>query len=368
MKEIICCLLLLVAPVSSHALEGIGAGNEPPRFSLPTRDGALISSNAFAGGPGVIVFWSTWSPRSAEVLDDLRAYHEQWGAKGLKVIAVNCDKEHLSGADRQEVLRAAAQLRLPFPVVFDEGLRTYAAYGVMALPSTLILGADGKIAYTLAGYPFTYRDELREQLAFALGEGKPDVPLASAGAAVGETEPAGAAAAPRTSCVLPRAQYCRFDPDRELAGSSPEVMAMRLAICRGDAKEAERLISRGVIKRVDSADARFALAELMLLKGGAAEAGTAFDALRRRFPDEAWGAWGLGMLALADGRELEALAHMRAAAALGGVCVEAETAVLHHLQAYWVQQRQSPAEAGFLSLFTKLAAVRDCFTRQRPPG
>ena len=104
---------------------------------------------------------------------------------------------------------------------------------------------------------------------------------------------------------------------------------MRLAICRGDAKEAERMIPLGLLRRIDNADARFALA---------------------------------------DGREFDALAHMRAAAARGGGCVEAETAGLHHLQSFWLERRQSPAEEGFLALFTKLASVRDCFSRRRFPG
>ena len=122
------------------------------------------------------------------------------------------------------------------------------------------------------------------------------------------------------------------------------------------------------IGRFDRPDVRFALAEFMLLKGGRTEARMAFDSLQKRYPGQAWGEWGLGILALADGREREALAHMQTAAALGGACLEAETAVLQYLQGYWVEKRQAPAEEAFLAIFAGLAPVRDCFARQRLPG
>lgn len=171
-----------------------------------------------------------------------------------------------------------------------------------------------------------------------------------------------------SKCVLPRTYYCQFDANRERAGANPDVVALRQAVCMENAAEAERLLPIGLLARTDNPDARFALAELLLLKGGTAEARMAFDALRRRYPDQGWGDWGLGMIALADGRELDALAHMRAGAALGGSCVEAETAVLLYLQSIWQQGRQAVAEAGFLELFTSLTAVRNCISQQRPPG
>ncbi len=369
MKKLLCCLLLLAAPAPLPALEKIGAGMMPPPFNLSTPEKAPVSLDYFRGGPGVIVFWSTWSPRSSEVLADFRDHHERWSAKGLKVLAINADRELFSPADREAVAREAGRLQLPFPVVLDEGLRTYAAYGVMALPSTVVLGFDGRIAYSLAGYPLTYREELQDKVLLALGDGSPVSTPATADATGGDAGPAVASAeAPHTDCVLPRARSCRFEADGDRSSGNAGLTHMRLAICRGDAEKAEQLLPALGMGQFQRPDAGFAVAELMLLKGGTSEAKMAFESLQRRFPGEAWGEWGLGLLALAAGREHDALAHMQAAAALGSACVEAETAVLQYLQKFWVEKRRAPAEEGFLAIFTQLATVRDCFSRQRLPG
>ena len=193
--------------------------------------------------------------------------------------------------------------------------------------------------------------------------------LEKIGGSVGETVIA-STAAPHTDCVLPRARYCRFEENGNRSSGDPALTGMRLAICRGEAERAEQLMPALGMGLFDRPDVNFALAELMLLKGGTAEAKMAFDSLKRRFPGEAWGEWGLGLLALADGREHDALAHMQIAAARGGTCIEAETAVLQHLQRFWIEKRQAPTEEGFLAIFSGLTTIRDCFAQLQPrlPG
>lgn len=362
MTKAICLLLLFAAPVSSQAMEHVKVGQVPVEFSLPSLKGGAVSLDYFLGGPGVIVFWSTWSPRSLEILGDFRHYQDTRGTEGLKVIAVNADRESLSESDRNDVAHLVRELEFPFPVVFDVGLRTYAAYGVMALPSAVVLGADGRVAYTLGGYPPTYREQFWDSVMIATGAAQP------APTRVAERPAEAAAADPAPSCMLPRARYCQLQAERGPGAKNPAVLAVRLAVCRGDADEAQRMM-RGVGKdQFVRGDMRFALAGLMLLKGRAAEAAGAFRTLKERHPAEGWGDWGLGMLALAEGDERGALAHMRDAAAKGGSSAEAETAVLQFLSGYWQDRRSAPAEDGFLSIFKELVAVRDCFERRQHPG
>jgi cytochrome c biogenesis protein CcmG/thiol:disulfide interchange protein DsbE len=354
----ICMLLLFAAPATLPAIENIAVGQEPVGFSLPSLAGSPLSLDYFAGGPGVIIFWSTWSPRSREILENFKGYYESRGEKGLKVIAVNADSELLSESNRNEVARVARELDLPFPVVFDVGLRTYAAYGVMALPSTVVVGADGRIAYTLGGYPPAYRELLMDRVVLAV-DGADPAPIRIADESLEKST-----GKDDSVCVLPRAHYCQLQAGNSPGASAPGVQAVRLAVCRGDVEDAERMM-RGVEKeQLGRGDLRFALAGLMLLKGRTAEAAEAFRALQQRHPAEGWGDWGLGLLALTEGNEGVALAHMRAAAMKGVVSAEAETAVLRFLSAYWKEHRSAPAEEGFLSIFRTLVAVRDCFERR----
>ena len=121
---------------------------------------------------------------------------------------------------------------------------------------------------------------------------------------------------------------------------------------------------RGVAKQdLRSSDLRFALGNMMLLKGNVAEAEKTFASLRDDVPREGWGDWGMGLSDLAAGNAAEAVRHMRDGAAVTPGNPEAETAVLKFLEEYWSAGRRPPQEESFLELFTELTSVKDCYTQ-----
>jgi predicted Zn-dependent protease len=145
-------------------------------------------------------------------------------------------------------------------------------------------------------------------------------------------------------------------------------MAVRLCNCYGDV-EAARVMLSGVEKqRLQGLDVRFALAHMILLKGRTADARRAFESLRESYPQEDWGEWGLGLVALAEGKTEEALGHLRAARASGWSIPEVETAVMKYLEQYWRTDRQAPSEEQFLALYQEMGSVRACYRRLNQKG
>ena len=53
--------------------------------------------------------------------------------------------------------------------------------------------------------------------------------------------------------------------------------------------------------------------------------------------------------------------HLERAVRSGAVNAEAETAVLNYLLEFWNEGRRAPGEEKFLSLFSVLAPIRDCY-------
>ena len=368
MKWVLGALLLLV-PASSHALEGLHLGDKAPAYSLADLSGVAHSLDAMGERPRVILFWSTWSDRSLELLQDFRAFHERWAAEGLAIVAVNADGEQLDSIRMQAVHECADRLRLPFPVLLDSGLRTYSAYGVLALPSVVVVDASGRISYVLGGYPEMLREELKEKILLAMRGGSPEG-VATVAAKAGEP-PAPQPAAEEVSatrCSIPRAFYCTMDAERHRAASHSAIVAVRLSICRGNAEEAERMLESVSRESIQSGDLRFAQGSLLLLKGQTTEAREAFNALRDSYPTEGWGEWGLGMTALAEGDPDGALSHMVAAGAGREALPEAETAVLKYLEEFWRTGRTAPHEDKFLAIFQELDSVRACYRKLGSPG
>jgi hypothetical protein len=164
-------------------------------------------------------------------------------------------------------------------------------------------------------------------------------------------------------------RLCDASRERGAASAEPAVLAVRSTVCRGDVDGAARML-RGIgAQAFARPDFRFALANLMLVRKRTAEARAVFTALSDAGRDGgAWGEWGLGLAALAEGDVEAALPHLRAARAEGGTILEAPAAALAYLEEHWRVGRAAPGEEQLLALFGEFAPVRDCYRRLSTRG
>lgn len=364
----------LLWPAGAGALMQLRPGDTPPPFSLADPSGARVGSEAVAGAAAAVLFWSTWSPRSAEMLEDFKRHAAAYAAKGLKIVAINIDGENLGPAQRAAIREYLAARDLPFPVLLDEGLRTFAAWGVMAHPTEVVLDAGGRIAYVLPGYPPTLRDELEEEIRKALGLASPPSPAAQA--LSGPQEEA------RVLANLGRQFLAKGDPERareafrRAAAADPDsleaaIMVARVSLSLGSPAEAEQLARSVSPEVINRGDLRYLLGGLMLFKGDVAAAERAFRSLQERLPAEGWGAWGLGLVALARGDHRGALAALEQAVRLQPENPEGKAFVRRHFRDSCQRQEPFAEEAGFAKLFPALAEVRERYCRvfaPRPPA
>jgi peroxiredoxin len=368
----IAVLALLVCsaawPRSAAALMNLRPGDAPPPFTLPDLAGKPVGSATLAGAPAAVLFWSTWSPRSAEMLDDFKRHAEAYGPKGLKVLAVNIDGENLGEAQQAAIRAYAAARALPFPVLLDEGLKTFAAWGVMAHPTEVVLDAAGRIAYVLPGYPLSLREELETALRRAVGaevEARREAPVS-----VGYV-PQGMAL---QHFNLGRQLLAKGDTGKALdafrraAAADPSfidaaVMVARVSLATGDLAVAENLARHVTPEMVNRGDLRYLLGGIMLAKGDLEPAELAFRELREQLPREGWGQWGLGQTALARGERAAALGLLKEARALQPENPEGEAVVRRHFRERWMRRETVPEEDGFIEVFPDLGEMRERFRK-----
>ena len=163
-------VLWCVKPSTSAAFKNVQVAQPPPAFALKDTSGKeWKSADVFGKGATVVIFWATWSPRSSEVIGDLEALRTKIGPEKIQVVTVNCEHPSISPADRENVAAIAKQAGYSGPVLLDDGLIAFNDYGTMALPSTLVVAADGKVSYLLAGYPSTLREDLADAVRKAAG-------------------------------------------------------------------------------------------------------------------------------------------------------------------------------------------------------
>ena len=362
--------LILALPHGAGALMTLRPGDAPPSFTLADISGRRVGSDILAGGPSAVLFWSTWSPRSAEMFDDFKRHAAAYAGSGLKIVAINIDGETLGAAQKAAIREYLEPRALPFPVLLDEGLKTFAAWGVMAHPTEVVLDAAGRIAYVLPGYPETLREELEEAIRKVLGVVAP--PTAAAKALSGPQEEA------RVLSNLGRQFLAKGDPERaaeafrRAAAADPTsldaaIMVARISLVLGSPDEAERLARQVSPETINRGDLRYLLGNLIFFKKDFGAAERTFRALQDRLPAEGWGAWGLGMVALARGEYRLALASMEQASSLQPENLEAEAFVRRLFRDRCLRQDPLPEEAGFVKIFPALAQIKDRYCQVFAP-
>jgi peroxiredoxin len=119
-------------------LVGYRSGTKPPDFSGPTLDARPLSLTDLRGKVIVINFWASWCRECRSEMPVLEGLHREFAARGLAVIGINARE------DRQAVRRYATELGLTFPLVLDQAGRNNKLYGVIGLPTTFVVGRDGR--------------------------------------------------------------------------------------------------------------------------------------------------------------------------------------------------------------------------------
>lgn len=152
-------LLSLVAG-SAHA---VGVGQPAPAFSLPREGGGTINLADFAGKVVYVDFWASWCGPCRESFPWMNEMLSRYGDKGLQIVAVNVDAK---SADAKGFL---AEVPAQFPVAYDAAGKTPAAYAIKGMPTSFLVGADGRVLMVHQSFRAGDRAELEASIAAQLG-------------------------------------------------------------------------------------------------------------------------------------------------------------------------------------------------------
>lgn len=114
-------------------------GRAAPDFELETADGRVRLSD-LRGRAVVVNFWATWCGPCRHEMPVLQAAFEAHAdADDLVVLAVN-----VTSADSRSAAEAfVAEFGLTFPIAFDTTGEVTQRYGVLGLPASFFVDADG---------------------------------------------------------------------------------------------------------------------------------------------------------------------------------------------------------------------------------
>lgn len=132
-----------------------GVGDTAPAFQTADLAGAAVSLDDLRGRVVVVNFWATWCPPCRTELPELDAYQAEMGDR-IVVLGI------ATGEPAGAVESFVRQHGLRFPIVLDGDGAIAAAYGVVGLPTSLVVDRAGVVRERVTG-PMT-RDTLARRV------------------------------------------------------------------------------------------------------------------------------------------------------------------------------------------------------------
>jgi peroxiredoxin len=126
-------------------LSGYPSSMRPPDFKAPTVDGKQASLHSLRGRVVLLNFWATWCQECRQEMPMFERLHREFAAQGLSVIGINARE------GTAVVGEYSKELGLTFPLVLDSRGEINAAYGVIGLPTTFLIGRDGRAVALAVG-------------------------------------------------------------------------------------------------------------------------------------------------------------------------------------------------------------------------
>lgn len=150
------------------ALAGLGAQAIEPGQPLPASTVVGPDSQPLALADGqarltYVDFWASWCGPCRQSFPWMNQMQDKYGAKGLRVLAVNLD------ARREDAQRFLAEHPARFALGFDPQGALARRVGVKAMPSSLLLDASGRVVAVHQGFRGEDAAELEARIAQALG-------------------------------------------------------------------------------------------------------------------------------------------------------------------------------------------------------
>ena len=129
-----------------------GVATSDDQFDLETHAGKVV----------IVDFWASWCVPCRRSFPWLNRMHQKYAEKGLVIIAVNLD------ADRAEAMKFLEEYPPEFNIYYDESKELAREFGVVAMPSSYVIGRNGEIRAKHFGFKVKKQDEYESAIVDAL--------------------------------------------------------------------------------------------------------------------------------------------------------------------------------------------------------
>ncbi|MDT8341150.1 MAG: TlpA disulfide reductase family protein [Longimicrobiales bacterium] len=130
------------------------AGDPLPAMTATDLQGNDVAMADYRGQALLLNLWATWCPPCRAEMPYLQELQDEFGPAGLRVVGVSVDDP---GA-RDLLEDFVASVDVTYDILLDPAMRSMDILGVMGLPATLLVDAEGTVTLFRTG-PILEGDE-----------------------------------------------------------------------------------------------------------------------------------------------------------------------------------------------------------------
>ena len=154
MKHIISFIIFTFMLLSQNSF---AAFNQAPDINLPGMNGN-VQLESLKGKVVYLDFWASWCEPCKKSFPWMHAIKQSYADQGFEIVAVNLDK------DRKLADEFLKEMDVNFKVAFDESGASASEYKLRGMPSSYLIGRDGKVYASHVGF----REKDKAQLEQAI--------------------------------------------------------------------------------------------------------------------------------------------------------------------------------------------------------
>jgi thiol-disulfide isomerase/thioredoxin len=150
-----------ITPATTSAAKSAGEFPQAPGFSLTSLSGENISLQDYKGKVVLLDFWATWCGPCRIEIPGFVELQKKYGSQGLAIVGVSMD-------DGPEPVRQFYKaFHMNYPVVMGSDKLGELYGGILGLPTSFLIGRDGKIYAKHVGLTdaSVFESEIKELLA-----------------------------------------------------------------------------------------------------------------------------------------------------------------------------------------------------------
>jgi len=146
----VICFFAFSAPVFASSVKASD-------FALEDLEGKTVRLSDYKGKNVILFFWSTWCPYCVREMRKLKNDYKKIISDNFELLAVN------AGEKLSTVARFLKNNPVDFQVLLDSDMMVSFDYGVMGLPTFLIINKEGNIVFVDYRFPAEYKDYVQKK-------------------------------------------------------------------------------------------------------------------------------------------------------------------------------------------------------------